>query len=403
MKKGMRLMYKNKNMVFFLDESFHSRKINKKTIEDKEFFDNYVMTGIGCLRKDVHKNEFLYKQFEEKFKEEFSIKENDELKSKIVKKEQYKYGIKSFNKKSLELYKDFWELMNQSDYIYYICAISKLEYILTQFNYNIWGARDYRSFVYSIVKAVNVYRPKEVLKAIFEENDLLLEELIKFLDRKIIENEGNPVKVHENISFKECILILEEINGKNIDLKWKYNNIFIGLKKFVNELGLNEVRVVIDKEGNPSNNTANACKKEGFKNVIEKDSQKSITLRCTDMMCGFISKMMRAIYEDTKTTDDEEYRERKILDKNWFEINKEQFLIYKNIAKYFKRYSKYYWSTYISIYFDSFFQFIDLIYYFDEFNSFEDFNSIDSNNHRERYNAFIINHISGKFKEYGWM
>ena len=155
-------------MVFFFDESFHSRKINKQTIEDKEFFDNYVMTGIGCLRKDLYENEILYKQFEEKFKEKFSINENDELKSKIVKKEQYKYGIKSFNKKSLELYKDFWKLMNQSDYIYYICAISKLEYILTQFSYNIWGIRDYSSFVYSIVKAVNVYRPKEVLKALFE-------------------------------------------------------------------------------------------------------------------------------------------------------------------------------------------------------------------------------------------
>ena len=396
-------MYKNKNMVFFFDESFHSRKINKKTIEDKEFFDNYVMTGIGCIKKDLYKNEILYKQFEEKFKEKFSINENDELKSKIVKKEQYKYGIKSFNKKSLELYKAFWELMNQSDYIYYICAISKLEYILTQFNYNIWGVRDYRSFVYSIVKAVNVYRPKEVLKALLEENELLLEELIKFLRRKISENENNPIKVHENISFKECITILEEINGKNINLKWKYNNIFIGFKKFVNELGLNDVRVVIDKEGNPNNNTASACKKEGFKNVIEKDSKKSITLRCTDLMCGFISKMMRAIYEDTKTTDDEEYRERKILNKSWFEINKEQFLIYKNIAKYFKKHSKYYWSTYISIYFDSFFQFIDLIYYFDGFENFEDFNCIDSNSHRERYNGFIINHMSGKFKEYGWM
>ena len=61
--------------------------------------------------------------------------------------------------------------------------------------------------------------------------------------------------------FKECITILEEINGENINLKWKYNNIFIGFKKFVNELELNNVRVVIDKEGNPNNNTANACKK----------------------------------------------------------------------------------------------------------------------------------------------
>lgn len=396
-------MYKNKNMVFFFDESFHSRKINKKTIEDKEFFDNYVMTGIGCLKRDLHKNEILYAQFEEKFKKLFSINENDELKSKIVKKKQYKYGIKSFNKRSLELYKDFWKLMNQSDYIYYICAISKLEYILTQFNYNIWRVRDYSSFVYSIVKAVNVYRPKEVLKALFEENDLLLGELVKFLRRKISENENNPIKVHENISFKECITILEEINGKNINLKWKYNNIFIGFKKFVNELELNNVRIVIDKEGNPNNNTANACKKEGFKNVIETDSKKNITLRCTDLMCGFISKMMRSIYEDTKTTDDEEYRERKILNKNWFEINEEQFLLYKDIAKYFKKYSKYYWCTYISVYFDSFFQFIDLIYYFDMFENFEKFSSMDSNNHRERYNEFIINHIYEKFKERGWM
>lgn len=395
-------MYKNKNMIFFFDESFHSRKINKQTIEDKGFFDNYVMTGIGCLRKDLYKNEILYKQFEEKYKEKFSIKENDELKSKIVKKEQYKYGIKSFNKNSLELYKDFWELMNQSDYIYYICAISKLEYILTQFSYNIFAVRDYRSFVYSIVKAVNVYRPKEVLKAIFEENDLLLEELIKFLRRKVTENAGNPIKVHENMSFKECIIILEEINGKNINLKWKYNNIFIGFKKFVNELELNNVKVVIDKEGNSNNNTASGCKKEGFKNVVEMDSKKSITLRCTDLMCGFISKMMRAIYEDTKTTDDEEYKERKILDKNWFEINKEQFLLYKNIAKYFKKYSKYYWGTYISIYFDSFLQFIDLIYYFDEYKNFQEFISIDSNNHRERYNSFIISEINRRFKLNGW-
>lgn len=395
-------MYKNKNMVFFFDESFHSRKINKQTIEDKGFFDNYVMTGIGCLRKDLHKNEILYKQFEEKHKEKFSIKENDELKSKIVKKDQYKYGIKSFNKKSLELYKDFWELMNESDYIYYICVISKLEYILTQFNYNIWGVRDYRSFVYSIVKAVNVYRPKEVLKALFEENDLLLEELISFLKRKITENENNPIKVKENISFKECILILEEINRENINYKWDYSSIFIGFKKFVNELELNNVKVVIDKEGNSNNNTASACKKEGFKNVVEMDSKKNITLRCTDLMCGFISKMMRAIYEDTKTTDYEEYKERKILDKNWFEINKEHFLLYKNIAKYFKKYSKYYWDTYISIYFDAFLQFIDLLYYFDKFDNFEKFKKIDSDEHRENYNGFIINHINGKFKEYGW-
>lgn len=65
------------------------------------------MTGIGFLKRDLHKNEILYAQFEEKFKKLFSINENDELKSKLVKIEQYKYGIKSFNKRSLGLYKYF--------------------------------------------------------------------------------------------------------------------------------------------------------------------------------------------------------------------------------------------------------------------------------------------------------
>ena len=33
-------MIENEKMIFFFDESFHSRKINEKTIEDKNFFYN---------------------------------------------------------------------------------------------------------------------------------------------------------------------------------------------------------------------------------------------------------------------------------------------------------------------------------------------------------------------------
>lgn len=398
----MKLMDENKKMIFFFDESFHSRKINEKTVEDKDFFDNYVITGIGCKFDDLGKNKIIYKQFEEKYKNKFSISKDDELKSKIVKKEQYEYGIKSFNHNSFDLYRSFWKLLNQSENIYYICTISKLEYILTQFDYEILGIRKYESFIYSIVKAVNVYRPKNVLKSLFEEDGLLLEELINFLRRKISQNGNNAIKIHENASFIECIMILERINKGKIEFKWKYNKVFEGFKKLITELGMNDIEVIIDKEGNSRNNTANACREEGFENVIELDSKDSILLRCTDLFCGFISRMMRAIYEDTKTNDYEEYKEKKIINKKWFEIDEEHFLLYKDIAKYFKKYSKYYWSTYISIYFDSFLQFIDLIYYFDRFKNFEEFNCINSSRHREIYNSFIINEIGKKFKLYGW-
>ena len=97
---------------------------------------------------------------------------------------------------------------------------------MTQFDYEILGIRKYESFIYSIVKAVNVYRPKNVLKSLFEEDGLLLEELINFLRRKISQNGNNAIKIHENASFIECIMILERINKGKIEFKWKYNKVF---------------------------------------------------------------------------------------------------------------------------------------------------------------------------------
>lgn len=396
-------MYENKNMIFYFDESFHNRKINEKTIENKEYFDNYVITGLGCCEENLENNEILYKTFEEKFKKVFSISELHELKSKIVKKEQYKYGIKSFNNKSFELYMDFWKLMNQGDFIYYICVISKLEYILSQFEYQIIEIRDFASFIYSIVKSVNVYRPQKVLDCLFNENEQLLDELINFFVRKIAENENNPIKLHENKSFSEILMILKKINDREIELKWNYNSIFIGFRKLVNELNIRDIHIIIDKEGNPNENTAKSCRDEGFKNVEEIDSKESLMLRCTDMLCGFVSKMMRAIYEDTKTNDNEKYKEKKILNKNWFDINEQQFLLYREIAKYFKKYSSYYWCTFISIYFDSFLQFIDFIYYFDGFKTFDEFKKLNLNEHRETYNSFLISEINKRFIQYGWL
>ncbi len=396
-------MDKDKNMIFFFDESFHSRKINEKTIENQEYFDSYVITGLGCNENDLENEQKSYDNFEKKFKNIFSIPDSDELKSKIVKKEQYRYGLKSFNTKSFELYMDFWNLMNKSNLVYYVCVISKLEYILSQFDYQIIGIRNYVSVIYSIVKAVNVYRPQQVLDCLFNESEQLLEELINFFKRKIEENIENPIKIHENASFYENMIILKKINEKKIELKWNYNTIFIGFRKLVNEIKIKDVRIIIDKEGNPKENTAKACIEEGFKKVEEIDSNESFILRCTDMFCGFISKMMRAIYEDTKTSDVEEYKEKKILNQNWFNINEQQFLLYKEIANYFKKYSSYYWCTFISIYFDSFLQFIDLIYYFDGFENFTEYNKISSNEHREKYNSFLISEINKKFIQYGWM
>lgn len=388
------------NICFYFDESFHSRKINFNTLKAQEYFDNYVSVGIGFI--NIAKDIELIKEFENKNKKNLSINDEVELKSSVVKKQQYKYGLNSFNNKSLELYKSFWNLLNSIDIIPYIFVSNKLEYILKQIlditNKDIMYSKD--AVIYTIVKAINVYRPHEVLSKLLNNDANTLLELKLFLIKKLNENKDNAIKITENEAFMHAAMILDSVNKNKIDFNWDYKYIFYGLDCLINEIGINvrDIKIVIDKEGE-YNNTYAKCKESGFKNVSEVDSKDCIELRCSDLLCGFIGKMMRAIYEDTKFVGNK-YNQKINLSKEWFDINEEKFNLYKLIAKTINNKFPYYWSTCISIYFDIFFEFLAIINYFEGYDSYIEYKKHGIQEHLEKFENFLFINMQEKFKKF---
>ena len=99
---------------------------------------------------------------------------------------------------------------------------------------------------YSLIKAINVYRPQRVIEAIYDENDDFLSILRDFLIDKIKENESSmPLKEAENRAFTEILIFIDEAYQVT-KLEWNYESGFIGFKKYLKELGIENVIVPMD-------------------------------------------------------------------------------------------------------------------------------------------------------------
>lgn len=116
-----------RNCYFYFDESFHTRNITKNSLKDTNYFNSYVSTGLGFEKINKHEIFKHYEKFENKYKSLFTV---EELKSDIIKHKNYQYGLASFNNNAIQMYSDFFELLNQYNIIYYISVIDKLEYLL---------------------------------------------------------------------------------------------------------------------------------------------------------------------------------------------------------------------------------------------------------------------------------
>lgn len=116
------------------------------------------------------------------------------------------------------------------------------------------------------------------------------------------------------------------------------------------------------------------------------------------MFCGFIARMMRAIYDDTKNDPKVVYDSKHLLREEWFDIAEKQFNLYKLIAKYLKKYIKIYYGSYIGLYFDLFDEFIGLIYYFDDFKDYEEYSKKNIKEHAIDCNNIIILRVLNDLK-----
>ena len=233
---------------FYYDESEHSRKINYKTINASNYYDNFVTMIIGW---SVKKRDVLqrFEDFETKYED---MKDrNGEIKSTMFNKKQFKYGFASLKKQNAQIINDFLSLFDKDVHIYFSVA-SKIEYLILQI------FKEYRNNIfvdvdllkYSITKALVLYRPEAVIKSIYESPELFLNELKNFFRDRIKDNQNNvELKEKEIRAFEEILLILDEISDiQQID--WDYHMSFDGFKKYLKEKNIQNYSLIIDKEAN---------------------------------------------------------------------------------------------------------------------------------------------------------
>ena len=121
--------------VFYFDEAFHDRKIviasNGKinTLRD-DAIDDYIGVFWGCERARLSEYMGQLTKFEEKYKKVFTLEDGQELKSEIIGKKNYQYGIRTFNKNAIALYSELFELLSNWNYVLQINVISKVELLI---------------------------------------------------------------------------------------------------------------------------------------------------------------------------------------------------------------------------------------------------------------------------------
>ena len=374
---------------FYFDESFHDRNITYNSLKSNDYFNSYVSVGIGIEKNDVDSIEKKFLSFEKIYKDKY---DTFELKSSVVAKKHYRCGISSFNTLEVDMYSSFFDFLLQNKIIYYINLSDKFELLLDQCEINGF-CLNVSAIVYSMTKIINVYRPKQVITDVLKSSSQFLYDFKLFCINQMKKNSNIKLKEQENRALSQMITFIDlfDVSNVNFEFDYGYCMTFEGLKKFQNEINIDRINVIIDKEGNGK--ICDCAKYVGYNNAEESDSKESFGVRISDLLCGFISRMMFALYNDTKHDLSLPYNEKHLLSKEWFVLSKKKFDLYKKISKYLKLESNIYYSTYVSRYFDLFGEFVGLIYYIDMFYSYEEFNCRSADFHFNEGNNFIMNII----------
>lgn len=379
---------------FFYDETEHSRKVNYNTVSASNYCDNFIAVIVGWRPEEEKNFEDRYLRFEAKYDYR---KRNGELKSQTMKLKDFKFGFASLNMNTIDFYEDLISLYNENS-ILYISVLSKIEYVINQlfsdYHNSIFCDVDYMK--YSIIKAINVYRPQKVIESIYKEPKLFVNELRSFLKAQIVRNQANcNLKKHENYAFEEVLILLEDTEAPE-KLEWSYVDAFEGFKNLLFEMKIKDCRLIIDREGYTSP-TFNAAKSLGFQNVIEADSKEHVGIRMADMFAGLLSKLMQSL-KNALTGDYTDGNIKKTLLKaDWFELNQRQLELYKRLYRVVCENNNYWYKSYSGIYSDDLVAFVSFLQFM---NHFKDADEVKENKtmQPEEYNTLVCENLQKRYK-----
>ncbi|MBZ6007324.1 hypothetical protein K1514_15635 [Paraclostridium bifermentans] len=395
----------NKKFCFYFDESYHDRKIclNKKgklNIFDKERSDTFVGAFVGVENYNIKDFEKKFLEFEDKYKKFYGISDQEELKGTTIAKKNFKSGIATLNTNAVKFYLDFFDILIEYKCIFQLNLFSKIEALVVETLKNeiekISKICNYEKFIYSITKFIFNYKDLGIAEKFFEySNELSRSDIIceirdglNLVLRKI---DCIKRKEVEKSALKELIGILDYLDVKlNLDekIKWNYDTIFYGFDLLLKDMNISpfEVEVKLDKEDNI---LASAQKNNKYCELGSYDSKDVIGIRCADILSNFFGRLIYSIQTELSENDLIDIKkELKLIDKKWFNLNEEQFLLVKKIGKLFGH-QKYY-STYTSIYFDYPFTIFNYIYYINEYDTFKEFKMLGMVEHKKEGNEYIV-------------
>ena len=383
---------------FYYDESEHSRKINYSTICAENYYDNFVTMIVGWSSE---KKEILqrYATFEAKY--ENRKDSNGEIKSTMFRQTQFKYGFASLNKQNAQLANDFLSLFDEDVHIYF-SVISKIEYLMIQlfqgYRNNFLVNADL--LTYSITKVLVKYRPHEIIRCLYESPEDFVKTLKMFLRERIECNKNNlKLKKIETNIFQEILCVLDDITG-NPKLDWDYHMSFDGFQKYLEEKGIHNYSLIIDKEGNEKeeSKTLKAAHDIGLDNSNEANSTKYAGLRIADMLAGIISKLLKGLCDSLRYQSIEDSTQKKILNKSWFCLSETQLELYKKLYRIICEWQPAWYKAYSGIYSDDLIAFNALLNFMNNFESVEQIQA-DIAMQGEYFNAFACELLARYFEQ----
>ncbi len=379
---------------FFYDEAEHSKKITLKTINCEEYYDNFIATIVGWTHSQHTDIEKKYFEFENKYPDRKN--KDGELKSHTFKNKYLKYGFASVTEKSIDFYEDFLSLYDER-IIVYISAFSKIEYLIKQ----LFNDRVPPNIIYSLVKAINVYRPEEVIQAIYREDmNLFADKFRNFFNEQISRDKNNlKLKSREIPMFVYLKIFLSYTEMHCMDTTdWSYSSSFVGFEQMLRKLNISDYNLYIDREGSKSN-TLKSALSLGLRNIEERDSKQCIGIRMADMLAGLVAKLMKSLHLSLRGDIANTIPQKKVLEKEWFMLNDRQLNLYKKLYALICSSGNKLYNCYAGVYRDDFVSFRTLLSFMSEFESVDSIKKRDYDVWSEYFNSAVCMSLAQQYGE----
>lgn len=312
---------------FYYDESEHSRSIGFKTVTAENFYDNFITVIVGWKSQNEQKIQEQYCEFEQKY---IARHPDGELKSETIHPKQLHCGFASTAKGNIGFLDDYLSLFSDDVYIY-IATFSKVEYIVNQLfkDYKNSLLFDMDKMRYSIIKSLVIYKPHELVDAIYNNPENIVSAMKTFFKDRIEKNKSNPsLKEKETESFDNILLLLDDVNPIDC-IEWDYTPPFVGFHRFLDENSIREYSLTIDREGEHQK-TVMAARKAGLNNVDDEESDNHFGIRMADMLAGMIGKLMKSLCKAIHPINPNIVK-KTILSDEWFTLSNTQLTLYKRL------------------------------------------------------------------------